>query len=51
MKQNEDLVAKMNMSWEEKLKESEELAFKVRHARARWTAQIRRDTMLTVAPS
>lgn len=28
MKQNEDLVARMNMSWEEKMKESEELAFK-----------------------
>jgi kinesin family protein 1 len=28
MKQNEDLVARMNMSWGEKIKESEELAFK-----------------------
>jgi hypothetical protein len=28
MKQNEDLVARMNMSWEEKMKESEALAFK-----------------------
>lgn len=28
MKQNEALVAQMNMSWEEKMKESEELAFK-----------------------
>lgn len=28
MKQNEDLVARMNMSWEEKMKESEEMAAK-----------------------